>query len=63
MLSQHSLEGMLEGYLLTGRHGLLSSYGAFIHVIDRQLVEVRIKSRKRASRVVNKAPENPRSDL
>jgi acetate kinase len=34
MLSEHTLEGMLEGYLLTGRHGLLSSYEAFVHVID-----------------------------
>ena len=34
MLSEHTVEGMLEGYLLTGRHGLLSSYEAFIHVID-----------------------------
>ena len=34
MLSEHTMEGMLEGYLLTGRHGLLSSYEAFIHVID-----------------------------
>jgi xylulose-5-phosphate/fructose-6-phosphate phosphoketolase len=34
MLSEHTVEGMLEGYLLTGRHGLISSYEAFIHVID-----------------------------
>jgi xylulose-5-phosphate/fructose-6-phosphate phosphoketolase len=34
MLSEHTVEGMLEGYLLTGRHGFLSSYEAFIHVID-----------------------------
>jgi xylulose-5-phosphate/fructose-6-phosphate phosphoketolase len=34
MLSEHTLEGMLEGYLLTGRHGFFSSYEAFIHVID-----------------------------
>jgi xylulose-5-phosphate/fructose-6-phosphate phosphoketolase len=34
MLSEHTLEGWLEGYLLTGRHGLFSSYEAFIHVID-----------------------------
>ncbi len=33
-LSEHTLEGMLEGYLLTGRHGLLASYEAFVHVID-----------------------------
>src|SRR5678809_923840 len=34
MLSEHTLEGMLEGYLLTGRHGFLSTYEAFAHVID-----------------------------
>ncbi|MCE1169715.1 MAG: phosphoketolase family protein [Azovibrio sp.] len=34
MLSEHTLEGWLEGYLLTGRHGLLSTYEAFAHVID-----------------------------
>lgn len=34
MLSEHTMEGMLEGYLLSGRHGFLSSYESFIHVID-----------------------------
>jgi xylulose-5-phosphate/fructose-6-phosphate phosphoketolase len=34
MLSEQTLEGWLEGYVLTGRSGLLSSYEAFIHVID-----------------------------
>ena len=34
ILSEHTLEGWLEGYLLTGRHGLLSTYEAFVHVID-----------------------------
>jgi xylulose-5-phosphate/fructose-6-phosphate phosphoketolase len=34
MLSEHTLEGMLEGYLLTGRHGFLSTYEAFVHLID-----------------------------
>ncbi len=34
MLSEHTLEGWLEGYTLTGRHGLLNSYEAFIHIID-----------------------------
>jgi len=34
MLSEHTLEGMLEGYLLTGRHGFLGTYEAFAHVID-----------------------------
>jgi len=34
MLSEHTLEGWLEAYLLTGRHGFFSSYEAFVHVID-----------------------------
>ena len=34
MLSEHQCEGWLEGYLLTGRHGMMSSYEAFIHIVD-----------------------------
>jgi xylulose-5-phosphate/fructose-6-phosphate phosphoketolase len=34
MLSEHTLEGWLEGYLLTGRNGFFASYEAFVHVID-----------------------------
>lgn len=34
MLSEHMCEGMLEGYLLTGRHGFFASYEAFIRVVD-----------------------------
>ncbi|HEU5474192.1 MAG TPA: phosphoketolase family protein [Actinophytocola sp.] len=34
MLSEHMCQGLLEGYLLTGRHGLFSCYEAFIHIID-----------------------------
>ena len=34
MLSEHTLEGWLEGYVLTGRHGLFSTYEAFVHIID-----------------------------
>ena len=34
ILSEHTCEGWLEGYLLTGRHGLFSTYEAFVHVID-----------------------------
>jgi xylulose-5-phosphate/fructose-6-phosphate phosphoketolase len=34
MLSEHTLEGWIEGYLLTGRHGIFSTYEAFAHVID-----------------------------
>ena len=34
ILSEHACQGWLEGYLLTGRHGLFSCYEAFIHIID-----------------------------
>jgi xylulose-5-phosphate/fructose-6-phosphate phosphoketolase len=34
MLSEHQCEGWLEGYLLTGRHGIFNCYEAFIHIID-----------------------------
>jgi xylulose-5-phosphate/fructose-6-phosphate phosphoketolase len=34
MLSEHTVEGWLEGYILSGRHGLLNSYEPFVHVID-----------------------------
>ena len=36
-LSEHQMEGFLEGYLLTGRHGIWSSYESFVHVIDSML--------------------------
>ena len=34
ILSEHTCQGFLEGYLLTGRHGLFSCYEAFIHLVD-----------------------------
>ena len=34
VLSEHMCQGMLEGYLLTGRHGLFTCYEAFIHIVD-----------------------------
>jgi len=34
MLSEHQCEGWLEGYVLTGRHGLFNCYEAFVHIID-----------------------------
>ena len=34
VLSEHQCQGWLEGYLLTGRHGLFNCYEAFIHIID-----------------------------
>lgn len=39
MLSEHQAEGWLEGYLLTGRHGLFHSYEAFIRIIDSMLTQ------------------------
>jgi xylulose-5-phosphate/fructose-6-phosphate phosphoketolase len=37
VLSEHMCQGWLEGYLLTGRHGVFTSYEAFIHVVDSML--------------------------
>ena len=37
VLSEHLCEGWLEGYLLTGRHGLFSCYEAFIHIVDSMM--------------------------
>ncbi|MEO3822366.1 phosphoketolase family protein [Actinomadura sp. B10D3] len=34
VLSEHLCQGWLEGYLLTGRHGLFTSYEAFVHIVD-----------------------------
>jgi xylulose-5-phosphate/fructose-6-phosphate phosphoketolase len=34
MLSEHTLEGWMEGYALTGRHALFNSYEAFVHIVD-----------------------------
>ena len=38
-LSEHMCEGMLEGYLLTGRHGMFNSYEAFIRVVDSMVAQ------------------------
>ena len=37
MLSEHQCQGWLEGYLLTGRHGLFNCYEAFVHIVDSML--------------------------
>ncbi len=37
ILSEHTLEGWLEGYLLTGRHGFFSTYESFVHIIDSMI--------------------------
>ncbi|SIN90243.1 phosphoketolase family protein [Agromyces cerinus] len=49
-LSEHLMQGMLEGYLLTGRHGLITSYEAFIHIVD-SMVNQHAKWLESASRV------------
>ncbi len=48
MLSEHQVQGWLEGYLLTGRHGLLHSYEAFIRIVD-SMVNQHAKWMKMAS--------------
>src|SRR3954467_14758652 len=37
VLSEHQCQGWLEGYLLTGRHGLFNSYEAFVHIVDSMI--------------------------
>ncbi|MFC7342926.1 phosphoketolase [Saccharopolyspora griseoalba] len=39
VLSEHLCQGWLEGYLLTGRHGLMSSYEAFAHIVDSMVAQ------------------------
>jgi xylulose-5-phosphate/fructose-6-phosphate phosphoketolase len=39
VLSEHQCEGWLEGYLLTGRHGLFNCYEAFIHIVDSMFIQ------------------------
>ncbi|GAB3887449.1 phosphoketolase family protein [Kibdelosporangium lantanae] len=39
VLSEHLCQGWLEGYLLTGRHGLFSSYEAFVHIVDSMVAQ------------------------
>ncbi len=41
MLSEHTCEGWIEGYVLSGRHGLFASYEPFIHVVDSMVNQVR----------------------
>lgn len=47
ILSEHTCEGWLEGYILSGRHGLLNSYEPFIHVIDSMVNQVCVRMRRR----------------
>ena len=50
ILSEHTCQGWLEGYLLTGRHGLFSCYEAFIHIVDSMVNQHAkwLKSRERS---------------
>ena len=41
VLSEHLCQGWLEGYLLTGRHGLFNCYEAFVHIVDSMLNQAR----------------------
>jgi xylulose-5-phosphate/fructose-6-phosphate phosphoketolase len=55
VLSEHLCQGWLEGYLLTGRHGLFSCYEAFTHIVD-SMVSQHIKWLKVASELEWRAP-------
>jgi xylulose-5-phosphate/fructose-6-phosphate phosphoketolase len=55
MLSEHQCEGWLEGYLLTGRHGIFSCYEAFIHIID-SMFNQHAKWLKSANRIAWRRP-------
>ncbi|MBC9715329.1 phosphoketolase family protein [Streptomyces sp. TRM66268-LWL] len=55
VLSEHLCQGWLEGYLLTGRHGLFSSYEAFVHIVD-SMVNQHIKWLRTARQLAWRAP-------
>jgi xylulose-5-phosphate/fructose-6-phosphate phosphoketolase len=55
MLSEHTLEGWMEGYVLTGRHVFLSTYEAFVHVID-SMVNQHAKWLEKAKSIAWRAP-------
>ncbi|MGW2935440.1 phosphoketolase family protein [Streptomyces sp. NPDC001156] len=55
VLSEHLCQGWLEGYLLTGRHGLFSCYEAFVHIVD-SMVNQHIKWLKTSRRLNWRAP-------
>ena len=60
MFSGHTLEGWMEGYLLTGRHALFHTYEAFAHIID-SIVNQHAKWLEKAKPKFNGAPPFPRS--
>lgn len=55
ILSEHTCQGWLEGYLLTGRHGLFSCYEAFVHIVD-SMVNQHIKWLKTSRKLAWRAP-------
>ena len=55
ILSEHTCQGWLEGYLLTGRHGLFSCYEAFIHIVD-SMVNQHAKWLKSSRRIAWRQP-------
>jgi xylulose-5-phosphate/fructose-6-phosphate phosphoketolase len=55
VLSEHLLQGWLEGYLLTGRHGILNSYEAFIHIVS-SMVNQHAKWLKLANEIAWRTP-------
>ncbi|WP_010161158.1 phosphoketolase family protein [Sphingomonas sp. PAMC 26617] len=55
VLSEHLCQGWLEGYLLTGRHGLFSCYEAFVHIVD-SMVNQHAKWLKVSSRIAWRRP-------
>ncbi|MFF8996143.1 phosphoketolase [Streptomyces sp. NPDC014983] len=55
ILSEHTCQGWLEGYLLTGRHGMFSCYEAFVHIVD-SMANQHIKWLHTARRVPWRAP-------
>lgn len=55
ILSEHTCQGWLEGYLLTGRHGLFSCYEAFVHIVD-SMVNQHIKWLRTSRELAWRAP-------
>ncbi|MFJ4626618.1 phosphoketolase [Streptomyces sp. NPDC088847] len=55
ILSEHTCQGWLEGYLLTGRHGLFSCYEAFVHIVD-SMVNQHIKWLKTSRELAWRSP-------
>ena len=62
ILSEHTCQGWLEGYLLTGRHGLFNCYEAFIHIVD-SMFNQHAKWLKTVARGANGGGRSPRSTI